>query len=622
MKKFFLSIIAVLLIFIVQSAMAAEKFITAAEKTVSILYTKPYDARERALNSDSFIKDLVYPDLSMAITAYIRIPQKTILRKEVQIHLDSILKNHNNPDTYFEKIGLDLLNSFIKDMEEKHLPEAANVFSQTSALTPEDLKKREDAVKKLNLELMNMLKGIDKNKAYVEAAKNLKAAIIKDLKTNKTTHTTILGLDVAFGIKILYEELPAARSGFLSRFANINTARESFFSRLPRFSMINNHDRSKFPRVPIMIPLDFPSPYIQFPDFPDIKALLELPANVSNDQYFHIFHSFVLRDYFDGEFKVFLNEKDNTKRKGIYGLFNKVSQDYAEKLLSKKDFSGSSFKSLSDKFTIDLVLLKAEIADAIKKSCHKAIEEQNPQVKFSVAFVEDSDYGYQIPQESTSITLADPETLDYSQYVDRSLINSELKFLAEDVLISSEELDQFIRKGAVIAADFCAFFKTRKPVKNSDIASFLQEPLLNKHLKAISLLDQERSERLNKNLKKLETISQHAKKLWLMGDIFTYNNPKEVNFDGQALKNILIQILHLQYIWKNTRTFSFDINLPLRGLLSDISLANDKNQTQGYDFLQKWAFSLDGTFKELDRLSGAWNKSGHFQDQVKTFTGN
>lgn len=594
------------------AAKAASKTIVAANAEGGLLYTRPYDLQYAA--SAEFIEDLVYPQALLTLRAEVTIPGKTKLRKEVADYLNNIFRK-NVPEFNVLSWAPAYLESCFKNFEEKTLVKAGEQFKKTSADNAANYKIREAEVKKINQEFVTILKNIEKNKYLADMQKKIKTLIVNDLKKN--LNTTILGLDVAFTLNINGENSPVEKKGLINKLANSNKSREAFFANLPKFALNKPADRSANFRIPNIIYFDFPCPYFDFPETPDYKALAEMPANLGNETFFFVHHQIPLREL--GTMIHHFNPDAAAKSNlTIFDCFFNHAEKFAEKLFSGDEINDSDYQKLNQKLQEEIIALKGKLSQKTKDGIKPYIKTALANAKVELSFVEDLNRGYKIPYVGTQIKFAAPDSIDQLVVTDTDMVAERLEKLSQNVTQLSTSLNNLIAIISNASNDFHQFIKLHKPVKNADFKSFLKDKELRKHLNAISLKDSKHAKDFSNDLLKLSQIMDEAKELWVISDIITYNPEMEMlAHKGKQLKNLLVKVMPLFHFFSATRVYCHDMNIDLETRLKNLCIKNNGTETQAYDYLLQWAYSVQGSFSELKKFPESNAKT--FSNAVKQF---
>lgn len=594
------------------AAKAADKTIVAASAEGGILYTRPYDLKYAA--SAEFIEDLVYPQAYLTLRAEVTIPGKTKLRKEVADYLNNIFRK-NVPEFEVLSWAPAYLESCFKNFEEKTLVKAGEQFKKTSADNAANYKIREAEVKKINQEFVTILKNIEKNKFLTDMQKKIKTLIINDLKNN--LKTTILGLDVVFTLIINGERSPNEKKGLLNKLANSNKSRDAFFANSPKFAVNKPADRSANFRIPNIIYFDFPCPYFDFPETPDYKALAEMPANLGNDAFFFVHHQMPLRELrtMIDQFNTDTAAKSNST---IFDCFFNHAEKYAEQIFTGNDITDPEYQKLNQKLQEDIIAKKGKLSQQTKNAISPYIKTAISKAKVELSFIEDLNRGYKIPYVGTQIKFAAPDSIDQLVVTDTDVVAESLEKLSQDVTQLSTSLNNWIATINNAGNDFYQFVKLHKPVKNADFQNFLKDKELRKHLNAISLKDSKHAANFSNDLLKLSQIMDEAKELWVISDIITYNPEMEMLVHkGKQLKKLLVKIMPLYHFFSSTRVYCHDMNIDLETRLKNLCIKNNGTETQAYDYLLQWAYSVQGSFSELKKFPESNAKT--FSSAVKQF---
>jgi hypothetical protein len=429
----------------------------------------------------------------------------------------------------------------------------------------------------------------------------MKTAIVNELK--KSQKTTISGLDVHFHISINGFQAPTLHTGLLSKLSNSNKARDLFYSKLPTFSFFNPKSSSKYPKVNNIVYLDFPCEYIKFPINPDFKVMFELPADLGPEGLFFVHHALLLRELKNHHRTISVTHAD-----GIFSSFLNFSNEYAKLLFSKNGMSLEDYEELNKNFRTEVVSHKSIFGQFIEKTINNAITEQNPggTNKISkVAYVVDGPTGYDYPDAYTHIELADPEKIDLETDVSVEEFKNRIQALNDEVLIVFKAMEEHCKQSMDFVTGFKEYMDKQDRVKNSDFKSFMQKNETSAHLRSISMLELKMATRFINDLGRLQHLMSQAKALWTMSDIVAYTQEEsKLNSAIQPLKNLLLNLMTLQYYWQSARVFSYDTNLDLKERLLDVVSANQADENQGYDCLHKWVYSLYSSFKEIQKYPG------------------
>jgi hypothetical protein len=252
-----------------------------------------------------------------------------------------------------------------------------------------------------------------------------------------------------------------------------------------------------------------------------------------------------------------------------------------------------------------VVSQKTILGKLIEKTINNAIAEQNPggTNKISkVSYVVDGPTGYDYPDAFTYIELADPEKIDLETDVSVEEFKNRIQALNDEVLIVFKAFEEHCKQSLNFVTEFKEYIDKQERVKNSGFKSFLQMDKTAEHVRLISMLELKMATRFINDLGRLQHLMGQAKTLWTMSDIVGYTKEEsKLNSAIQPLKNLLLKLMTLQYYWQSARVYSYDTNLDLKERLIDVVSANNADETQGFDFLQKWVHSLYSSFKEIEK---------------------
>lgn len=596
MKKLLIPVILLCIIIPFTGLHAAEKNKAISSYSGMYFYTKPYNPI--AMLDYQPVDGLLYPKAFIELTTTITVPQKTEVSEQINKFLDALIKNYKmpeiNPDLWIQ----DVLNQYFSSFEKQSLKKVADVFKKTQTLTEKDIKLREAAVKTLNQDFLKLMKGMEQNKGITAAIKKMKTAIVNELK--KSQKVTISGLDVHFNLSINSLKAPTIHTGLLSKLSNSNKSRDLFYSKLPTFSFFNPNSSSKYPKVNNIVYFDFPCEYIKFPSTPDFKVMVELPADLGSEGLFFVHHALLLRELKNPHRTMTTSHAD-----GIFSSFMKFSDEYAKLLFSDDGISLEEYEELNKNFRSEVVSQKTILGKLIEKTINNAIEEQNPggTNKISkVSYVVDGPTGYDYPDAFTYIELADPEKIDLETEVSVEEFKNKIQALNDEVLIVFKAFEEHCKQSMNFVTEFKEYIDKQERVKNSDFKSFLQKDKTADHIRLISMLELKMATRFINDLGRLQNLMAQAKALWTMSDIVGYTKEEsKLNSAIQPLKNLLLKLMTLQYYWQSARVYSYDTNLDLKERLIDVVSANNADETQGFDFLQKWVHSLYSSFKEIEK---------------------
>ena len=540
------------------------------------------------------IPDMIYPDTTFLLQMTITGSDEKLTPKEKRLisNYDWQDSTEKIKEKYFAK-AFAPLNSAIKKAEA--------VFKKTQKLAPKDQnKKRDAALKKLNITFHKFVDGLENNKSILTFISVIKKNILK-LMPNAKFHHTIL---------VENQPLPSKKKGLLSGWTAKSASRKKFIDGLDRFGKINYSQKENEPMFPIVAYVDFPCEYIVSPMGPEINGLIKIPNRLSKDNFFHIHHTFNERDW------PRIRKADTLKSEHFPGKLYKLSDEFAEKLFKNK-MAPTEFANLNQKLIKTAKAEQKKLATDIENTLYNQVFKGNKltnEAKQKYRFIEN--WEFELPGDETELSFCIPTSINTNLKFTQKDLEQELEEYLTRFAPLSKNLKTFNEKIQKAAIDLDKAIIKQKKTSNKDLKSIFTDKKVSEPLAILTMRNKKHANSFINNWENLKKFVKLSKSLWTKADILKYKNNKPKV--AAELKSLLLKGHQLFNCWQDARVNSFDRHEYLKRTAAQLAKTNSPKSTEAYEFLKMYASTFVSEIKWAIKTANADTKSEDIKKAIKS----